>query len=93
MADQYILGIDVGGTKTHALGTTFDGKIVSVTSGEGANWENIGLEKAVSSVHTIALEALHSSSLTFSDILQSSQRYFHLLLYILLTSYNTFLSY
>jgi N-acetylglucosamine kinase-like BadF-type ATPase len=68
MADQYILGIDVGGTKTHALVTTFDGKIVSVASGEGANWENIGLENAVSSVHTIALEALHSSSLTFSDI-------------------------
>jgi N-acetylglucosamine kinase-like BadF-type ATPase len=68
MPDQFILGVDVGGTKTHALVATTGGKIVSVASGAGANWENIGLERAVAAVHEITLQVLRRASLSFSDI-------------------------
>lgn len=68
MTDKYILGIDVGGTKTHAVIATTQGTIVSVASGDGANWENVGLDSAISAVNEIALLLLQNAGLSFSDI-------------------------
>ena len=68
MPKKYLFGIDVGGTKTHAVICDATGLIVSVTSGDGANWESVGLETALTTIQRISGQALDSAGLTFEDI-------------------------
>ena len=39
-----LLGIDGGGTKTHAVIVDLDGHILGTAANGGANWERIGLQ-------------------------------------------------
>lgn len=41
---KYYLGIDVGGTKTHALLASEDGKAVAIARGGPGNWEGVGYD-------------------------------------------------
>ena len=46
MSDNYLIGIDGGGTKTIAVAARKDGTILAAERGEGINYNNIGMDRA-----------------------------------------------
>lgn len=63
---KIVLGVDGGGTKTDAVIADQDGKILASASNGGANWERMGIEKALNSleelVNTVAIQAAIKTS-------------------------------
>lgn len=60
---RYFLGVDAGGTKTHALIVTEHGEAVGFGRGGPGNWEGVGLNAM-----TEALQAALSSALSMSGV-------------------------
>ena len=61
---QYFLGVDVGGTKTHALVTDESGQALGFAAGGCGNWEGVGydgLTQVLLDVTTRTLKAAHLS--------------------------------
>lgn len=67
-----ILGIDGGGTKTHAILVDLDGKILATAANGGANWERIGIEAVGKSLDELINEALSSAKISREDIVAST---------------------
>jgi len=56
-----VLGIDGGGTKTHALALDEAGHLIGSGSGGRSNYHLVGLDAAVACIQDAALEALHGN--------------------------------
>ena len=63
-----ILGIDGGGTKTHALLVDLDGNILATAANGGANWERTGIAATQASLQEIVNRVLSDADLTSSNI-------------------------
>ncbi len=68
MAEQIVLGVDGGGTKTDAIVVDSAGTVLGFGSSGGANWESVGLDGMVSSVSAAVTEALGSAALRTDQI-------------------------
>ena len=69
---KVILGIDGGGTKTHACIVDLDGNVLGTAANGGANWERSGINSVQESLNAIINEALSSASVSRSDIVAST---------------------
>lgn len=69
---KVILGIDGGGTKTHAVLVDLSGKIVATAANGGANWERTGIAATQASLQEIVNRALSSAGLTSQDIVAAT---------------------
>lgn len=69
---KVILGIDGGGTKTHACVVDLDGNVLGTAANGGANWERSGINAVQNSLNAIINEALDSASVTRADIVDST---------------------
>jgi N-acetylglucosamine kinase-like BadF-type ATPase len=65
---KVILGIDGGGTKTHAVLVDLSGKILATAANGGANWERTGIAAAQASLQEIVSRVLVSAGLQSKDI-------------------------
>ena len=69
---KVILGIDGGGTKTHAVLVDLDGNIVATAANGGANWERTGIAATQESLQEIVTRALSSAGLNSQDIVAAT---------------------
>jgi len=67
-----ILGIDGGGTKTHAVLTDLDGNLLAATANGAANWERIGIDAVEKSLNELIESALASANITKEDLVAST---------------------
>ncbi|CAB4672568.1 unannotated protein [freshwater metagenome] len=65
---KYLLGIDGGGTKTHACLTDLQGHIVATATNGGANWERIGVPAAQTALLQVINEVLGKVQGEHSDL-------------------------
>ena len=65
---MYVIGIDAGGTKTHALVARIDGTVVGFGSGSAGSYEVVGIDKAKESNLAAIEEALSKSGTPREDI-------------------------
>lgn len=65
---KYILGIDQGGSKTHAIVLDETGRILGLGKSYGACHSVDGLEYAVEAIRLAAAEAIEKAGLSVSDI-------------------------
>ena len=65
---KVILGIDGGGTKTHALLVDLNGNILATAANGGANWERTGIAATQASLQEIVNQVLGDAGLTSSNI-------------------------
>lgn len=69
---KVILGIDGGGTKTHACIVDLDGNVLGTAANGGANWERSGINSVQNSLNAIIDEALNSASVSRADVVAST---------------------
>ena len=69
---KVILGIDGGGTKTHACLVDLEGNIVATAANGGANWERIGVAAVQKSLDEIINAVCAKASVDRSDIVDST---------------------
>jgi N-acetylglucosamine kinase-like BadF-type ATPase len=69
---KYFLGIDGGGTKTHACIVDSEGHILGMSAGGAANWERIGLVATKESLREIITSVLNQAGLSVGDISSST---------------------
>ena len=69
---KVILGIDGGGTKTHACLVDLDGNIVATAANGGANWERIGVAAVQKNLDEIIDAVCAKASVDRSDIVDST---------------------
>ncbi|MCS6940213.1 MAG: BadF/BadG/BcrA/BcrD ATPase family protein [Roseiflexaceae bacterium] len=69
MNNGYLLGIDAGGTKTHALVADLNGRIISGGESGPGNWEGVGLDGAFAAYAQAIDDALRTAGITRSDII------------------------
>jgi N-acetylglucosamine kinase-like BadF-type ATPase len=67
MADLY-LGVDAGGTKTHALVCDRDGRVLGFGAGGGANWESVGVDGMLAVLGTAIDAGLAGAGATRDDL-------------------------
>lgn len=65
---KYVLGVDGGGTKTDAVIANLDSEVIATASNGGANWERMGIEKALNSLEEVIKSAAKSAGIETSDI-------------------------
>jgi N-acetylglucosamine kinase-like BadF-type ATPase len=65
---KYFLGIDAGGTKTHAAIMNSNGSIVGFSGNGCGNWERVGLPAVVKSLHEVIDQALATAKIDRTDI-------------------------
>src|SRR5690348_6162785 len=65
---RFYLGVDAGGTKTHALITDLNGRIHGAGRAGTGNWESVGLEGAAHSLRQALDGALSSAGLRKDDL-------------------------
>jgi N-acetylglucosamine kinase-like BadF-type ATPase len=65
---KYFLGVDVGGTKTHALIADENGRLMGFGTGGAGNWQNVGYEKMRDVIEDAIRGALNSASLKLEQI-------------------------
>lgn len=65
---RFFLGIDIGGTKSHALVADERGRAVGFGEAGPGNWEGVGWDETRRVMHAITAEALSTASLPRSDI-------------------------
>jgi N-acetylglucosamine kinase-like BadF-type ATPase len=68
---DYFLGVDVGGTKTHALIADERGEVVGFGSGGPGNWEAVGYDGLCAAVLDITAQALDMAGLQVGQIAAS----------------------
>jgi N-acetylglucosamine kinase-like BadF-type ATPase len=66
--NRYYLGVDAGGTKTHALIADESGSVAGFGQAGPGNWEGVGLDGLTQSLSESISEALENSGLTIGDI-------------------------
>ena len=69
---KVILGIDGGGTKTHAALVDLEGNILATAANGGANWERIGVEAVQQSLHEIIDVVCSKANVVRTDIVDST---------------------
>ena len=67
-----LLGIDGGGTKTHAVLADLDGNILGSAANGGANWERIGLKAVTAGLEELIAIAITNAGITIDDIVGST---------------------
>jgi len=65
---RYFLGVDAGGTKTHALVVNESGEAVGFGRGGRGNWEGIGLDGLTQALKTAIAGALETASINVKQI-------------------------
>ncbi len=65
---KYFLGVDAGGTKTHALIADETGKAVGFGLAGPSNWESVGYDKLTKNLLDITTQALEMAKITISQI-------------------------
>ena len=65
---KFILGVDGGGTKTDAVIADENGKVIASATNGGANWERMGISKALDSLKEVINSAAASAGISTSDI-------------------------
>ncbi len=65
---QYFLGIDIGGTKSHALIANEQGDVIGFGSGEAGNHESVGYPGLKATLQQIVADALASADLVVDQI-------------------------
>jgi N-acetylglucosamine kinase-like BadF-type ATPase len=65
---KYFLGVDAGGTKTHALIADQNGQVIGFGQAGPGNWEIVGLDGLTDSLEKAISLALNESSLSISHI-------------------------
>ena len=69
---KVILGIDGGGTKTHACLVDLKGNILATSASGGANWERIGVPAVKQCLNQIIDEVCINASVNREDIVDST---------------------
>jgi N-acetylglucosamine kinase-like BadF-type ATPase len=69
---KVILGIDGGGTKTHACLVDLKGNILATAANGGANWERIGVHAVQESLNEIIVAVCERASVSREDIVDST---------------------
>ena len=69
---RYVLGVDGGGTKTDALIADENGNVIASASNGGANWERMGIDKALISLEEVIRKAAKSAGIETSQIESAS---------------------
>ena len=69
---EYFLGVDAGGTKTHAAVTDGDGLIVGLGAAATGNWEHVGLAAAGQALLGAIDSALAAAGLKVSEVKSAS---------------------
>jgi N-acetylglucosamine kinase-like BadF-type ATPase len=69
---KVLLGVDGGGTKTHACVVDLEGNILGTAANGGANWERSGIRSVQDGLNEIIEEALHSAGATREEIVDST---------------------
>ena len=69
---RYVLGVDGGGTKTDAVIADENGVAIATASNGGANWERMGIEKALTSLEEVIRNAATAASIQTSQIESAS---------------------
>lgn len=69
---KYFLGIDAGGTKTHAAIMNSHGQIVGFAANGCGNWERVGLSVVVDSLHEVINEALEGARIDRNEIVSAT---------------------
>ncbi len=65
---KYFIGVDGGGTKTHACLIDSAGKVISTAANGAANWERIGVVSAQRSLSEVIDEVISSANLSYAQI-------------------------
>ena len=65
---RYFLGVDTGGTKSHALITDEDGKALGFGQAGSGNHEDVGYEGLVATLQSITKRALSSAGISPSQV-------------------------
>jgi N-acetylglucosamine kinase-like BadF-type ATPase len=65
---KYFLGVDAGGTKTHALIVNDKGEAVGFGRGGRGNWEGIGLDGLTKALQTAVAQALKMAGISAKQI-------------------------
>ncbi len=65
---KYYLGVDVGGTKTHALITDETGQALGFATGGPGNWEGVGYDGLTRVLLEVAHTALHQAGIRVQQI-------------------------
>lgn len=65
---RYFLGVDVGGTKTHALVTDESGQALGFATGGSGNWEGVGYDGLTRVLLTVTAEALTNAGISIEQI-------------------------
>jgi N-acetylglucosamine kinase-like BadF-type ATPase len=65
---RYFLGVDAGGTKTHALIADENGQALGLGRAGTGNWEGVGLEGLTEALKTATAQALEMSGLGVGQI-------------------------
>ncbi len=60
---RFFLGIDIGGTKSHALVADEQGRAVGFSEAGSGNWESVGWDETRRVMHAVTAEALTSAGL------------------------------
>ncbi|MBQ7885259.1 MAG: hypothetical protein IJ313_00030 [Clostridia bacterium] len=65
---KYVLGLDQGGSKTHAVVADMEGNILGIGCGAGACHSVIGLEAASAAIYDASMQAISAAGLTTAQI-------------------------
>jgi N-acetylglucosamine kinase-like BadF-type ATPase len=65
---SYFLGIDVGGTKSHALVSDRDGEVVGFSQAGPGNWESVGYDGLTNVLKEISSQALNMADIEVHDL-------------------------
>ena len=68
MTSKYFLGLDAGGTKTHALIANEAGQVLGFANGGPGNWQSVGFEKQCEVFKDITHQALINAGLHIDQI-------------------------
>lgn len=63
-----VLGVDAGGTKTHAIVADGQGRVRGVGIGGTGNWESVGLEGALATYKDVLSQALSQAGVSVSQL-------------------------
>jgi N-acetylglucosamine kinase-like BadF-type ATPase len=65
---RYFLGVDVGGTKTHALVTDESGQALGFATGGSGNWESVGYDGLTRVLVHVTTRALRAANISVEQI-------------------------
>jgi len=69
---RYVVGVDAGGTKTHAAVATLDGQVVSLVEAGPGNFQAVGVQAATQNTKKAVDGALSAAGITHDDLAWSA---------------------